>query len=135
LNSRRAALVDANFSTLWLNESARVLPEMLIAYLNSTLASVLFEHVGSVMGGGALKLEATHLASFPVPVFPTATESQLTEFGRGLATSALTTHTRIRTSIDNLVCREIFGPKRASTGLASLTAVLQARLSARHRKY
>jgi len=59
-------VVDANFSTLWSNHR-RWTPTAMTALLRSTWVRACMEAVGTPMGGGALKLEATHLKRLPIP--------------------------------------------------------------------
>lgn len=134
LNPGRAALVDANFSTLWLREGALVSSEALLAYLNSALASAMFEHVGSVMGGGALKLEATHLTRFPVPEFSPATWSTLSRLGKAVVEGTAAQQEKAISRIDAIVCRQIFGANKAGAGLAAVTSTLRTKLAARQHR-
>ena len=66
LNGRERIVVDANFSTLWADD-ARWTPAAICALLRSTWACACMEAIGTPMGGGALKLEATQLRRLPVP--------------------------------------------------------------------
>ena len=67
-NDSPPALVDANFSTLW-----GALPPWtgpaLGALFNSSWSRACMEALGTPLGGGALKLEATQLKQLPVPLF------------------------------------------------------------------
>lgn len=58
--------IDANFSTLW-SDDRRWTPAAISALLRSTWSRACMEAVGTPMGGGALKLEATQLKRLPVP--------------------------------------------------------------------
>ena len=135
MNPRRAALVDANFASLWLNSTSTTSAGLLIAYLNSTLAAALFEHIGSVMGGGALKVEATHLASFPIPVFSARSAQKLASLGRKLASATTKNVAELRAAIDALVYATVFGSAGILNGARDIATALEARLAARqHRK-
>lgn len=68
LNAEPPVLIDANFSTLWC-EGDTWNSESVFAVLNSTWGELCMEALGSTLGGGALKLEATHLRQFPIPAF------------------------------------------------------------------
>lgn len=59
--------IDANFSTIWAQDS-RWTPGAIMALLCSSWSRACMEAVGTPMGGGALKLEATHLKRLPMPV-------------------------------------------------------------------
>ncbi|MGB7314154.1 MAG: hypothetical protein WA939_14585, partial [Nodosilinea sp.] len=85
LNPNREAIVDANFSTLWANVPDAVDSYAMLAVLSSTWAVTLFESLGTPMGGGALKLEATHLRRLPLPLAIRQSELELVKFGVTLA--------------------------------------------------
>lgn len=55
-------VVDANFVTLW-SESKRTV-NIGLALLNSTWSKCYLELLCTVMGGGALKIEASHVGKF-----------------------------------------------------------------------
>lgn len=65
VNRSRPILIDANFSTLWSGKRAAT---MIAPLLNSSWARACMEAMGTVLGGGALKLEATHLRRLPLPL-------------------------------------------------------------------
>src|SRR4030095_9824508 len=81
-------LVDANFSTLWLRRDATITVNALFSLLSSTVAGLLYEHAGSVMGGGALKIEATHLRAMPLPRLTRPVRLMLDRLGGELASCA-----------------------------------------------
>lgn len=60
-------LIDANFSTVWTENSCWT-TRSIVALLNSSWSRACMEAIGTPMGGGALKLEATHLRRLPVPI-------------------------------------------------------------------
>ena len=66
LNAKPPVLVDANFSTFW-SDDADWHPHAAFALLNSAWVRLCMEALGSTLGGGALKLEATHLRRLPLP--------------------------------------------------------------------
>lgn len=81
LNSGRACLVDANFSTIWLRPDSRWTPHALLALMNSGWTQAVIETTGAVMGGGALKVEAAHLRRFPLPSIDDAQIAKLGKLG------------------------------------------------------
>lgn len=83
LNVDRKCIIDANFATLW-SERNGISKHALLALLNSTWTAVALEYSASVMGGGALKVEATHLRRLPVPPLSPETISCLTHLGKAL---------------------------------------------------
>ena len=85
--TERRFIIDANFSTLWRNDSQ---PEPLslfamAALLSSSLAGAVLATTGTVMGGGALKVEATQLRRTALPQPSAEAESALVECGQRLA--------------------------------------------------
>ena len=85
LNEGRACLIDANFSTMWTMPSSKWGAKALLAFMNSGWAQAVIERSGAVMGGGALKVEATHLRRFPVPPLDESQLRRLGELGTRLA--------------------------------------------------
>lgn len=84
LNPDRAVLIDANFSTLWRENSDGLDPLALLALLTSTWAQASMELLGTVLGGGALKLEATQLRKLVLPATVRDSEALLAQTGRML---------------------------------------------------
>ncbi|HEY3401162.1 MAG TPA: hypothetical protein VGK03_11085 [Geothrix sp.] len=134
LNPHRQTLVDANFSTLWLKEGARVTVHMMLAFLNSTLARALYECSGTVMGGGALKLEATHLRFLPVPILPKTTWTQIGALGVKLEVEGSEKQNIIIREIDQLLLNGLFSANMIETKLNSLRAIIQEKKSNRESK-
>jgi predicted RNA methylase len=80
-----SALVDANFNTFWFKDkNSHYDPFGLLALLNSTYALVAMEEHGTVMGGGALKLEATQLKNIPFPLLSKKRIENLNILGKEL---------------------------------------------------
>lgn len=84
LNQDRACLIDANFSTMWLLDDSKWSATTILAFMNSTWVQAVIECLGSVMGGGALKVEATHLRKIPVPKFNDEQRKILSDLGKKL---------------------------------------------------
>lgn len=83
LNARNPVLVDANFSTLW-SDSPVWSSHAIFALLNSTWVQLCMEAIASPMGGGALKVEATHIRRIPVPRLDEQDLKRLSELGKKL---------------------------------------------------
>lgn len=81
LNRKPPVLIDANFSTLWANDKPWT-PESIVGVLNSAWARACMEAIGTPMGGGALKLEATHLRRLPVPKLSSSEFERISEIAR-----------------------------------------------------
>lgn len=60
-------VIDANFSTLWPVADDALSEACLLAMLRSVWSEAFLEVVGTVLGGGALKVEASHLRRLMLP--------------------------------------------------------------------
>jgi hypothetical protein len=78
-------VIDANFSTLWPSRDTVATAHALLAMLNSALCVAEMELRGTVLGGGALKLEAAHLRRLPLPALGERDWAHLDELGSRLA--------------------------------------------------
>lgn len=87
LNKNSLSVIDANFSTLWLEDHANVDQYFLLAIMNSTWSRIYLEYSASIMGGGALKVEATHLRRLAIPDFPLIVIKKLSGLGLKLSES------------------------------------------------
>lgn len=85
LNSDPPLIIDANFSTIWLLNGAEIDKYGLLALLNSSWFLLICELIGTVMGGGALKLEATHLKKAPIPRLTKSQSEKLSILGKKLS--------------------------------------------------
>lgn len=100
-------VVDANFSTVW-SDSGEWTPSVISALLRSSWVRACMEAIGTPMGGGALKLEATHLKRLPVPKLTDQETGQLVS----LESSAPVT------AFDSIITKAVLGG-RASTASMS----------------
>jgi tRNA G10 N-methylase Trm11 len=108
LNKARQCLIDANFSTMWTLPSSRWNADALLAFMNSMWAKTVIETSGAVMGGGALKVEATHLRRFPVPAFNEEQRCELSRHGDELAGVAEYSEVEaVLNSINNVVAEAL----------------------------
>lgn len=103
MNSNLKVVIDANFSTFCIEPSSPFTKTSLLAFLNSDWVILCCELLGSVMGGGALKLEATHLKKIPVPHFSSEELQFLDEIGKGVIEG-----TRELDEVNNLIAKNIF---------------------------
>jgi len=107
LNKIEPVVIDANFSSIWVTDGKKGLNKYsALALLNSTWCVVAMEEYGTVMGGGALKLEATHIKKVPVPKFDTKSIKRLTELGIELERSSKS-HDLIIDRIDSVVIESL----------------------------
>ena len=75
-NTDPKVLIDANFSTLRSRLPAWT-PNTIAALLNSAWCRAAMEATATALGGGALKLEASHLRLLPVPLLATDMLTQI----------------------------------------------------------
>ena len=102
-NPQRKLLVDANFATVWAPGRAWT-PYALKALLNSTWCRAAMEALCTPMGGGALKVEATHLRRLPLPLLSKHQRAELAKAGRRLARNASTAQAAIDDIVLGAVC-------------------------------
>jgi hypothetical protein len=86
LNPGNSLVIDANFSTLWPSVPGAVDPEAMLALLSSSWVAAFLELTGTVMGGGALKVEATHLRRLLLPAPDDSTQRKLSDLANDLLT-------------------------------------------------
>lgn len=134
LNIESKYLIDANFSSLWISDKQSPHNNYsLLALLNSTWATVAMEEYGTVMGGGALKLEATQLKKIPFPILSPALISRLMILGENLSARDVNTE-RLIFEID-FVILEAFGfETNVLQKLNELSVIKQNLLKKRIRK-
>ncbi len=121
-------VVDANFSTIWLKPDSAYTELALLALLNSTWSITAMELIGSVMGGGALKLEATHLKKIPIPKLTDNQIKMLHSLGDSLARSS---DPQLVDRIDEVVMEAFWGRRTALSKLNDLKQIAGRRLEER----
>lgn len=123
-------VVDANFSTLWPVAPDALRTPVMLSLLRTSWAHAFLETTGTILGGGALKVEATHLRRvvFPKPIG--ASGDALFELGDQLVSGV-----EVGDSLDE--CMEqllgIEGPRTSVGSLQRLTIAMQAERVARTR--
>jgi hypothetical protein len=121
-------VIDANFSTLWPTEPDALPSEALLALLNSSWVWANLEANCTVLGGGALKVEATDLRRLALPDLTASDLSRLTELGR----AAIKRHTGdLVHAIDDVVAAAVALGQGGTLQAAGLRAFAEQRL--RHR--
>lgn len=80
-------VIDANFSTFWSSDSTWT-RFAIKALLNSTWCCAVMETLGTPLGGGALKLEATHLKQMPIPFLSHDSRRKLDDLGKKLTSNS-----------------------------------------------
>jgi hypothetical protein len=111
LLNRASEVIDANFTTLWRTQEDAVDPLVMLTMLRSTWAQLMLETAGTVLGGGALKVEATHLRRLPLPRLTEQARSTL----RTLGEAFLRGQGSAQDEIDEVIWRSLpeAEPKRA----------------------
>jgi len=114
-NDDSPVLIDANFSTIWA-QSGHWSPFSIWAVLNSVWCQACMEALGTPMGGGALKLEATQLKRLPLPALSDADLAML-----DTAAKALPANTEsVPEEIDRFIVAEITGFKKSAPAVDAL---------------
>lgn len=108
-------LIDANFSTFW-SPQGKWTRHALKALLNSGWCRICMEALGTPMGGGALKLEATHLRHMPVPLLSSAAKEALDAVGKELVRDAR----NVLSVIDEIILNAIFCRSSHNASLSRL---------------
>ena len=120
------AAIDANFSTIDNSNIESWTNNVLIAILNSTWCQIQYEQLGTVMGGGALKLEAVQLRKVKIPNFAEPTLTKLNRYGEELCRSKISESSEIINKINLCLLMSFIDDKeRARQLLAELKQKLQ----------
>jgi hypothetical protein len=117
-NGREPVLIDANFSTMWA-ESANWTGHGIRALLNSAWCRACMECLGTPLGGGALKLEATHLRRLPIPILSDEDIGFLRAESQALAPNG------VQDSIDRFVIERILD-QQSDSRMVELVVDLRA---------
>ena len=122
-------LIDANFSSFWSTRSMWT-RFGIRAMLNSAWCRTAMEALGTPLGGGALKLEASQLRRMPVPRLSDNSIMSLNESGRQLTPDSLD----VQEAIDSVVLRAVLGPDVEEHQLADTARTLRKRANELQRK-
>lgn len=126
-------LIDANFVTFRTPEGTWS-PFAMKALLNSVWCRAYMEACGTQFGGGALKIEATHLRKMPIPLFPCSVRAALHDAGKQLRQDTQDVQEEVDRTVLQAVIREV-GDRRTVSDLAAYLAAQTGRLrAARQRK-
>lgn len=124
-------LIDANFSTFWIPDDSWT-RFGIKALLNSVWCRCFMEASGTPLGGGALKLEATHLRRLPVPRLTKEARCALDAAGRNLTRDSHDVQEHINRIVLQALPAAMSGPSlpKLAARLAARTRDLRA---GRHR--
>ena len=98
--------IDANMVTLWGRAERNIL--IVFALLNSTWSKLSLELTCTVMGGGALKVEASHLKKLLLPKLPQDKLDMLERVGETLILEGKMTQ-NVQDIIDDIVVSAFAG--------------------------
>ena len=99
-NEIENAVIDANFSTIDNSNNDIWTNNTLVAILNSTWCQVQYEQLGTVMGGGALKLEAVQLRKVKIPNLSEKVLSELDKIGGELCKCKISNQSNLLDQVD-----------------------------------
>ncbi len=120
LNKNAKCVIDANFATLWV-DGADFDEYALLAMLNSAWITSALEYSATIMGGGALKIEAAHIKRLPIPVMNHDAIAKLSLLGVKLSEASQEAEiTRIFKRIDIVVASAALGKKASAEDISSL---------------
>ena len=108
--------IDANMVTLW-GRDARTI-RIAFAMLNSTWSKLYLELICTVMGGGALKVEASHLKKLLFPKLSNELLQELEDAGKELIAGEMMTED-IQEKIDNTIAAA-FGDEQMTSRIERL---------------
>ena len=100
-------VIDANFVTFNILEGSRLTERSLLALLNSTWSKVLVEECGTVMGGGALKIDAVQFKKAYYPRLTDAEVARLDALGEVLISTPKQAAETIINEIDNVLLKAL----------------------------
>src|SRR5207249_1707385 len=121
MNSLEKVVIDANFSTVWIKEGALVDAYAMLSILNSSWIAAASELIATVLGGGASKLEATHLRKLPIPMLTTSKWSELSSLGYRLTNEG--NPNEILNQIDRLIVKAIYGDENVDECLLKIETI------------
>lgn len=126
-------VVDANFSTLWTTVADQSRVYAMFALLNSTWVQGHLETIATIMGGGALKVEASHLRKLPLPAPTDELISALSFCGKSLAKEHFSKSEKIFAQIDNLVLQSLLEESDVYEKQNTIQGYLQSKINVRQR--
>ncbi|MEW5953174.1 MAG: N-6 DNA methylase [Bacillota bacterium] len=126
-------VVDANFSTLWTVSVDKQTVDAMFALLNSTWTKSYWEAIATVMGGGALKLEASHIRKLLLPKPTDALIASLALLGKRLAENDPFKIGSTINEIDRAVLKALLGQPATQAQCDGLRDYLQAKINSRQR--
>jgi hypothetical protein len=125
-------VVDANFSTIWTAFGGKQKVFAMFALLNSSWTRSYLEAIATVMGGGALKVEASHIRKLLLPMPTDELFTSLAHLGKRLAEGGHSVIGSILSEIDCVVLQSLLGSQDFDEQRDGLRDYLQSKINARH---
>lgn len=126
-------VVDANFSTLWTDTTDERKDYAMFALMNSSWIQAYLESIATIMGGGALKVEASHIRRLLLPLPTDTLVSSLYQHGQSLAEGNPIERVKILIEIDKLILHAICGFNDVEKQYHDLRTFLQLKTEGRQR--
>ena len=126
-------VVDANFSTLWMVTGGKQQVYAMFSLLNSTWTQCYLEIISTVMGGGALKVEASHIRKLLLPLPTDELISSLSLLGQRLVVENSPENSNTIAEIDYAVLSSLLGSSNSHEKCVALRVYLQSKVNARQR--
>ena len=126
-------VVDANFSTLWTDTVDKRKIYAMFALLNSSWVQAYLESIATIMGGGALKVEASHIRQLLLPYPTDKIISSLSLLGERFSKAKPIERENILYEIDILILYSIWSASDAEKLNNNLQTFLQSKINTRQR--
>lgn len=126
-------VVDANFATLWTPGPSGDLVHAMLALLNSSWTQAYLESMATVMGGGALKVEASHLRNLLLPAPTDTLVAELARLGESLPFVGADQRSGLTTEIDRVVLSQLLVSGEAARAGDALRNFIESKIAARQR--
>lgn len=105
--SSETIFIDANFSGIWRENTCPFTDYAILALCNSKWAKIQYEEIGTIMGGGALKLDAVQIKKTIFPTNISQFNSELDTLGRQLIECDFHSSEKIISKIDEYILRSM----------------------------
>lgn len=122
--------IDANFINFWPDSDSRLTEFALLALLNSNWIGIQFEELGSIMGGGALKLDAAQIKKCILPSGILEHIPRLDRLGKQLSEIPVQHSKEIIREIDRIIIGAI--PLEEPSATEALETLLNSYISCRN---
>jgi predicted RNA methylase len=126
-------VVDANFSTLWIGTQDKERVYAMFSLLNSTWVQSYLETISTIMGGGALKVEASHIRKLLLPYPTNELVASLSRLGERLANGDLEEIEYCLLEINHEVLQSLLDGSGSQKKCSALRAYLRSKVDGRQR--